>query len=126
MFYTATSPAIGRRFAGHPAQRMLERLIDQASQSQPKHKVDVEQDESATTLRFDVPGIARDQLSIGIEDNVVRIQSLEGAPRNYKMAYELPQDIAVDSSSAKLENGVLTLRLAKQTPVSRVTELAIH
>ena len=56
----------------------------------------------------------------------MRIQSLEDAPRNYKAAYELPLDIEVASSSAKLENGVLTVRLAKQVPASRVTELAIN
>jgi HSP20 family molecular chaperone IbpA len=73
-----------------------------------------------------MPGIAKDQLSIGIEGNIVRLNSKEGASRVYKAAYELPQDIDVASSEARLENGVLTLKLTKQVPVSRVTELTVN
>ena len=56
----------------------------------------------------------------------MRIQSREGAARRYSFAYELPQDIDVVTSQAKLENGVLTLKLAKIVPVSQVTELTIN
>jgi HSP20 family molecular chaperone IbpA len=73
-----------------------------------------------------VPGIAKDQLSIGIEGNIVRLASKEGAPRAYKAAYELPQDIDVASSEARLENGVLTLKLVKVVPATRVAELTIN
>ena len=40
-----------------------------------------------------MPGIAKDQLAITIEGAVVRIASKEGAPRSYRAAYELPQEI---------------------------------
>ncbi|MGH8820541.1 MAG: Hsp20/alpha crystallin family protein, partial [Rhodoferax sp.] len=86
----------------------------------------VEQDDKTVTMSFDVPGVAKDQLSIGIEGNVVRIEALEGAPRHYKAAYELPQDIDVAASDARLENGVLTLKLTKKVPVSNVAQLAIN
>lgn len=126
MFFATTAPGFARRPSADSRQRMLERALAEAGRTRQASTATVEQDDSATTLRFDVPGVTREQLSIGIEGNVVRIQSLEGAPRSYKMAYELPQDIEVASSTAKLENGVLTVRLVKQVPVSRVTELAIH
>jgi HSP20 family molecular chaperone IbpA len=77
-------------------------------------------------LSFDVPGIAKDQLNISIEGAIVRIASKEGASRQYQQAYELPQDIDVAGSEAKLENGVLTLKLGKVVPLSRVTELPIQ
>ncbi len=70
-------------------------------------------------------GIAREQLSIGIEGRIVRIETKEGATRQYKSAYELPQDIDVSASVAKLENGVLTLKLVKVVPVNKVAELVI-
>ncbi len=125
MFFTATTPSLARRHAYAPAGRSLERFLSDAVQSSRNLAVGVEQDDKSVTLTFDVPGVARDQLSIGIEGNVVRIESKEGAARQYKAAYELAADIDAAASEAKLENGVLTLKLSKLIPVSKVTELAI-
>ena len=73
-----------------------------------------------------MPGLAREQLQISIEGNVVRLQSVEGAPRKVQRAWELAADIDAANSSAKLENGVLTLTLAKVEPASKATTLTIH
>jgi len=86
----------------------------------------VTQDEKATTLQLDVPGLAREQLAIHIEGNVVRVNSVEGAPRQVQRAWELAADIDAAQSSARLENGVLTLTLARVEPASRATTLAIQ
>lgn len=126
MFFSATTPRFARRPVYHPAAQAFDRALSEAARSSSQHNAAIEQDDKSYTLAFDVPGITREQLSIGIEGNVVRIQSLETAPRQYKAAYELPLDIDVSTSNAKLENGVLTLRLTKQLPASRVTELAIN
>ncbi len=87
--------------------------------------VTVTQDEKTTTLQLDVPGLSREQLSIQIEGNQVRLQSVEGAPRQVQRAWELADEIDASASSARLENGVLTLVLAKVVPQSRATQLAI-
>jgi HSP20 family molecular chaperone IbpA len=126
MFYSANTPGFGPRPPFVANGRQLERALEQVAQRNLQPATAIAQDEKSYTLTFDVPGITREQLSIGIEGNVVRIQSLETAPRKYKAAYELPLDIEVASSSAKLENGVLTVHLAKQVLASRVTELAIN
>ena len=84
------------------------------------------QDETSFTLSFDVPGVAKDQLAIAIEGAVVRISTKEGAPRSYRAAYELPQEIDPANSEAKLEHGVLTLKLSKLVPVDKSTELSIQ
>ena len=125
MFFAATTPSLTRRQVYAPSGRSLERFLSDAVQSSRSLAVAVTQDDSAVTLTFDVPGVARDQLSIGVEGKVVRIESKEGAARQYKAAYELTADIDAATSEAKLENGVLTLKLSKVVPVSKVTELAI-
>lgn len=125
MFF-ATSPTSFRLPGYSAAGRSLERFLSEAQQTSHQGACAIEQDEKFYTLRFDVPGIAKDQLSIGIEGAIVRIESKEGASRQYKSAYELPQDIDAGSSEASLENGVLTLKLAKQVPASRVTTLTIN
>ncbi len=126
MFFTSTAPANLRRHVYSPAGRSLERFLDEALVTNRQKAAAIEQDEKSFTLSFDVPGIAKDQLSIGIEGSVVRIETREGVPRQYKSAYELPLDIDVASSEAKLENGVLTLKLVKVVPVSKVSELTIN
>ena len=73
-----------------------------------------------------MPGLSREDLSIGIEGAVVRIESKAEAKRQFKAAYELPLDIDVAASEAKLENGVLTLKLGKKLPVSNVAQLPIN
>lgn len=88
--------------------------------------VTVTQDDKATTLQLDVPGLAREQLQLAIEGNVVRLSSVEGAPRQVQRAWELATDIDAAASSAKLENGVLTLTLVRVEPVSKATTLSIQ
>ena len=126
MFFATTAPASLRRHVYNPAGRSLERFLDEALVSTRQKAAAFEQDETSFTLSFDVPGITKEQLSIGIEGSVVRIESREGATRQYKSAYELPQDIDVAGSVAKLENGVLTLKLVKVVPVSKVSELVVN
>jgi HSP20 family protein len=126
MFFATTNPAQLRRQAFSPVNRSLERFLTEAQLSSRQTPCAVTQDDTSFTLTFDVPGIAKEQLSIGIEGSVVRIESLEGAPRQYRHAYELPQEIDPTHSEARLENGVLTLKLGKQAPVSRVTKLTVN
>ena len=125
MFFATTAPALSRRQLYSPAGRSLERFLDEAVVATRQKSTAIEQDETSFTLSFDVPGIAREQLSIGIEGSIVRIETKEGATRQYESAYELPQDIDVSASVAKLEHGVLTLKLVKVVPVSKVAELVI-
>ncbi len=125
MFYT---PTLVRRAAyNHALNNAFSHALNNAAlgvTGQPSS--DLAQDDTSYTFSFDVPGIAKEQLTIGIEGNVVRLETVADAKRQYKAAYELPQDIDVSASEAKLENGVLTLKLAKLVPVNKVTQLPIH
>ena len=117
-----------RRTAYAPTLRSLDRFFDEALQAPAARAGSghIAQDDKTYTLSFDMPGIGKEQLSIGIEGNVVRLESLPEAPRQYKAAYELPLDIDVASSVAKLENGVLTLKLVKVQPESKAVKLTIN
>jgi HSP20 family protein len=130
MFFAPAT--VVRRSAYAPAFRALDRFLDEAlTTSAPPSsgaagQTAVSQDDKAVTLTFDLPGVSREQLTIGIEGNVVRIGTVADAPRTYAMAYELPQEIDASASEAKLEHGVLTLKLARKQPVSNVTVLPIN
>ena len=105
--------------------RSFERFVNDAFGS-ARSGLNVEQDDKAWTVTLDMPGVAREDLNIGIEGSVVRIETKAEARRQFKAAYELPQDIDAAASQARLEDGVLTLTLVKKVPVSKVTNIAIN
>lgn len=124
MIFTATSPA-ARRSAYGPALRSLDRFLDDAVSVARNLGTQYQEEDQQWVLSIDVPGVSREQLAIAIEGQSVRVNSVEGAPRQYKKAYEFAQEIDTAASSAKLENGVLTLTLAKLVPESKATTLNI-
>lgn len=116
----AASPAF------HSFDRRFERLVHDNLLASTRRGLDVAQDDKAWTLSLDLPGLAKEDLNIGIEGAVVRIESKPEARRQVRAAYELPQDIDAAASTAKLENGVLTLTLAKLLPQSKATQLTVN
>ena len=104
--------------------RNFERFVNQAFATE--NRLSVEQDDKAWTISLDLPGLAREDLSIGIEGAVVRIETRSEAKRQFRAAYELPQEIDAAASGAKLENGVLTLTLGKLVPVSKAVTLEVR
>ena len=131
MFYT---PA--RRQAYVPElrsfDRVLERMLSNAAAgtapqvaARTAHSAKVSQDGIFTVVTLDVPGLSREQITIEIDGNVVRLENVKDAPRQLKLAYELAQDIDVDASEARLENGVLSLKLARKEVVPTARSLLI-
>ncbi|MEO8653145.1 MAG: Hsp20/alpha crystallin family protein [Ramlibacter sp.] len=105
--------------------RSFERFVNDAFFANASRGLDVQQDDKSWTVTLDMPGVTREDLGINIEGSIVRIETRAEAKRAYKTAYELPQDIDADDSTAKLENGVLTLTLAKHVPVSNSRQIEI-
>ncbi|MEO5669444.1 MAG: Hsp20/alpha crystallin family protein [Ramlibacter sp.] len=122
------APVVRTR-AGSPAarsfDRSFERFVNDAFFSNGAAVAQVAQDEKAWTVTLDLPGVAREDLSINIEGSIVRIETKAEAKRQFKAAYELPQDIDIEASGAKLENGVLSLTLVKKVPVSNARTIEI-
>jgi len=106
----------------------LQRFMQAATNvaQQPLQDFQVSYTEEATTLSVDVPGLTREQLQLRIEDNMVYLQSVEGAPRQVRRSWELPHEIDAAASSAKLDLGVLTLTLQRTKPVDKTVMLNIE
>jgi HSP20 family molecular chaperone IbpA len=125
MFFAATPTQIRRNVYANSG-RAMERYLDDVRQGTLQPQSSYTQDETTFTIALDIPGVTKEQLSIAVEGSVVRISSKEGAARNYRAANELPQELDTALSEAKLENGVLTLKLAKKVPVKNVTEIVVQ
>ena len=133
MFYSLTTrPArsFQRSYAPVARNGALDKFLDETLTSlagaDASKSATVEDQEKTYSLQLDVPGLSREQLDIGIEGDVVRITSTADATRSVKAAWRFPLEIDVTSSTAKLENGVLTLTLGKKIPVSKVSQLEIQ
>jgi HSP20 family protein len=101
--------------------------------------LDVAESEQAYTVKLDLPGIAKDDVKVSIEGRRVSIEAStakaqerkdgdrvllrERAESSLARSFMLPVELDQDRSSAKLENGVLTLELAKRgsASVKRIT-----
>ena len=133
MFYSvATRPArsFQRSYAPAVSNGALESFLNDTfsslSDAGVAKSATVEDLEKTYSLQLDVPGLAKEQLDIAIEGDVVRVASKADAPRSVKAAWRFPLEIDATNSSAKLENGVLSLVLGKKIPVSNVAQLAIQ
>ena len=127
MFFAPVIRQAGYRPALRSLDRSFERFFNELADARPLARgVEFSQDEHSWSLSLDLPGVAKDQLQIGIEGAVVRVETTDQAARQFKAAYELPLEIDASGSSAALENGVLTLKLAKLQPASKVTPLTIQ
>ncbi len=115
---------VSPRAADLDLQRFLQGTLGAAAPAQ--QQVQVKRDDQATTLSIDVPGLAREQLKLSIEGSLVKLESVEGAARQVKRAWELDHEIDAAASKARLEHGVLTLTLAKLEPQSKAVTLSIE
>ncbi len=110
----------------HTFDRNFQRFVqDHFFSAPPATGFLVKEGDKAWTVTLDLPGVTREDLRIQVEGAIVRVETRPEAARAYKAAYELPQEIDVDATEAKLENGVLTLTLAKPAPVSRAREIKL-
>lgn len=91
--------------------------------------LDVSESETRYTLQLDLPGVTKEAVKIRIEGRKISIdaeqargeakegeQSLyrERAITRFSRQIALPKEVTQADSTAKLENGVLTLTLAKR------------
>jgi HSP20 family protein len=88
--------------------------------------------DGAYTLSLDLPGIAKDQVKVTVQSRRVSIEAgtaataeakegervlyRERSAAHFARTISLPAEVDSASSSAKFENGVLTLVLNKRVP----------
>lgn len=105
---------------------------DQAPTQPPSRamlpRVDVLEDETGLTLLADLPGVARDQLELKVDGDTLLIEGTVGSLSReglspayaevrlplYRRAFTLSRELDASRIEAKLQNGVLNLRIPKQ------------
>ena len=122
----------------------LDRLFSNASTQAALPRspaLDVAESDQAYTVTLDLPGVAKDNVKVSIEGRRVQIEAQAGktderkegnrvlvrerAASSYARSFVLPVELDQERSTAKLDNGVLTLELSKRRSAS-VTQIAIN
>ncbi len=115
--------------------------------------MDVTESDTHYTVAFDMPGVSREQLKVAVEGRRVSVETTpaapvepttsdippntapearkatrvlyrERSPARYARTVSLPAEVDQSTSQAKLDNGVLTLTLAKRV-ASGATQLNV-
>ena len=97
-------------------------------------RVDVKETPTAYTVDAELPGVAKEDIQVTIEDDVVTLraevkqideqrdgQRVLRSERYYgavSRAFQLPQRVDKDASKARFENGVLHLTLPKKAAIA--------
>ena len=115
------------------ADPFISRLFSDVNAASPEIRLDVEETTDAYLVRADLPGIAKDQIGVEINDDIVKI-SVEFKPvataeakalRTERVTGEatrsirLPSAVDATRADAKHVDGVLQLTLPKQAPTAK-------
>jgi HSP20 family protein len=83
--------------------------------------VDIQEDKENTYVRAELPGVARDSISVEFVDGTLTLQASRKAapgegetPVTFNRQVSIPDDIQADKVSAAYENGVLTVTLPRR------------
>jgi len=131
------------RFNGVPAVRWAPRGFDRAFDSLATElfgntgvtelRADVRETPAAYVVQFDVPGVAKEDITVDVDEKSVRVEATfkretaegetavlsERVSGAVSRAFKLPQAVDAEQASAKHEHGVLTLTLPKKNAVAQ-------
>ncbi len=124
-----------RVFADAPQAARAEKTTGPAGEL----RADVRENANAYIVRLDVPGVAKEDITVDVDEKTVRIEAsfkhetVEGETAvlservngSLSRAFRLPQAVDAEQASAHHEHGVLTLTLPKKN-VSTQKRLTIN
>ena len=106
----------------------------------PAFKVDISEDETGFHIDAELPGIAKESVTLNIEDDVLTISAerkleteeskknyhrIERSSGSFSRSFNLGEMIDQENIAADLKNGVLHVTLPKAVPVKKRKEISI-
>lgn len=75
--------------------------------------VDIFENTDGLTLIADLPGVARNDLNLGVEQGILTIEAQSRGKYSFYRRFQLPEHLDLEHVNAELKHGVLTLVLPK-------------
>lgn len=80
------------------------------SASRPLH---LDENDEGYVLTLELPGFKQSHLDVSLEEDVLTVLAKKDETHRYERSVTLPSDIDPDKIEAKLEDGILTVRIGK-------------
>ena len=126
-------PAFGDNFESAVRRFFSPSLFEGVEGSPLKMRIDVSENDKAYTVKADIPGVKKEDISVNIDGNVVRIDAETKSEKETRgngdkvlrseryygtvsRSFSLDQDIDTSKVQAKYADGVLNLELPKKAP----------
>ncbi len=129
-------PAV--RWGGRGFDRTLDSLASElfGDRAETQLRADVRETPTAYIVQFDVPGVAKEDIAVDVDEKTVRVEATfkretaegntedravltERAAGAVSRAFKLPQAVDAEQACAKHEHGVLTLTLPKKNAAAQ-------
>jgi len=121
------------------ATENINRLFEKLNISPSTLGCRVKEKDDCYVLRFDVPGLAKEELKVTVDDGVLTIKGEHKEEKEeatsgeelwygyYNTSLMLPEDAKVDDVKAELKDGVLTITIPRtEKPKKDVKEVEVH
>lgn len=94
--------------------KTLDDLMSDFTVDEPKHCKSLMSEEDKTTITLEVPGVPHEDIKIRSKKEAIIIEGKNRHGDKFKKVYHVP-DHELDSTSATIENGLLTVTVPKKT-----------
>ena len=94
----------------------------------PKHEgtMSYEDREKDIVFTIDMPGVAKKDIDINVEDHSISVKAENGGKRKYNYSRKFKPTVDIDSAKATFRNGVLDITLTKTEPKSKGKSVKIQ
>ena len=101
---------------------------NRAEVGKPKHEGTMSYEERDKDIVFtiDMPGVAKKDIDIKVEDHAITVKAENGGTRKYNYHRKFKPTVDIDSAKATFKNGVLDISLTKTEEVSKGKSVKIQ
>jgi HSP20 family molecular chaperone IbpA len=94
---------------------MLDSIDKRPSMVKPKHEgtMSYEDREKDIVFTIDMPGVAKKDIDVSIEEHTITVKAENGGKRKYNYSRKFKPAVDIDSAKATFTNGVLDITVTK-------------
>ncbi len=81
--------------------------------TQPRSEVNIYHSDAGYELEFKAAGLQSGDVDISIDDNKLRVATVEAIADGFSRTFELPQDIDQEKIGAEIKDGIIRVLLPK-------------